>query len=140
MDREDSTIKITPRHTRKCGSYLDETKYDLIVFLPLMTLCGFTGTTCAFRYHSTLLTIPNLSCSYSLGSCTLLLYMLMLCVFKSTFSFEMTLRSQISNLDFRHSLLLKYLYEVIYVPPVTTDVMEHFDLVQNYGTCFGLTC
>lgn len=70
----------------------------------------------------------------------LLLYMLTLYVFKSTFSFEITFRSQIPNLDFKHSLLQKYLSEVIYVPPVTADVTEGFDLVQNYGTCFGLTC
>lgn len=140
MNIEDLTIKITLRHTRKCESYLDKTKYDLIVILLLMMLCSFTGTTLCFQVYLALLMIPNLLCSWYLGSCMLLLYMLTLYVFKSTFSFEITFRSQIPNLDFKHSLLLKYLSEVIYVPPVTADVTEGFDLVQNYGTCFGLTC
>lgn len=140
MNIEDLTIKVTLRHTRKCESYLDKTKYDLIVILLLMMLCSFTGTALCFQVYLALLTIPNLLCSWYLGSCMLLLYMLTLYVFKSTFSFEITFRSQIPNLDFKHSLLLKYLSEVIYVPPVTADVTEGFDLVQNYGTCFGLTC
>lgn len=62
--------------------------------------------------------------------------MLMLYIFKSTFSFEIKFRSQISNL---HSLLMKYLYEGIYIPSVIADITEIFDLIQNYRTYFGLT-
>lgn len=141
VDTEDLTVKITPwcASEWKLVNYLGRAKYGLIVIFLLMMLCSFAGISCTFRHHSTVLTISNLLCSYNSGSCMLLLYMLMLYIFKSTFGFEMKFRSQISNLGFEHSLLLKYLYEVIYIPPVTADITEVFDLVQNYRTCFGLT-
>jgi len=54
----------------------------------------------------------------------MLLCMLLLYIFKITFSFEMLFRSQISDTDFKHSLLLRYLYEVIQKPTVVAAITE----------------